>query len=683
MPTTSTDLSQLAINTIRTLSMDGVEAAGCGHPGTPMALAPVTYQLWTEVLNYDPDSPHWPNRDRYVLSCGHASMLIYSMLHLAGVKNIKDGKVTDELAVSLDALRNFRQFMSATPGHPEYNHTTGVETTTGPLGQGCGNSVGMAIASKWLGARYNKPGFELFNFNVYNQCSDGDLMEGVACEAASLAGHLKLDNLCWIYDDNTITIEGHTNLAFSEDVATRFKGLGWNIIRVADPNDLEALSKAYDAFKNHTGSPTLIIVKTIIGYGSPNKANTSKAHGEALGAEEVALTKKAYGWPEDAKFLVPPEVPEHFQNTMGERGRDEREAWEALFEKYAKEHAELAAEIKMMDKRELPKDWDAEIISFPADPKGQATRNTGGKALNAFAKNIPWLVGGSADLAPSTKTLIDGASSFSAEDFGGRNFHFGIREHGMAAAVNGMTLSGLRGYGATFFVFSDYCRPSLRLAAIMNLPSVFVFTHDSIGVGEDGPTHQPVEQLAAVRAIPRLVVIRPGDANESVYAWKAALEQKDRPTAIILTRQNMPTLDRTKYAGADGSLKGGYVLADAEGGKPDVILIGTGSELSITVDAREQLAKAGIQARVVSMPSFELFEDQPQSYRDAVLPPDVAARVAVEAGVRQGWDRYLLGRGAFVGMQGFGMSAPYEEIYKAMGITAEKMVEEAKRLLGK
>lgn len=683
MPTTSTDLSQLAINTIRTLSMDGVEAAGCGHPGTPMALAPVTYQLWTEVLNYDPDSPHWPNRDRYVLSCGHASMLIYSMLHLAGVKNIKDGKVTDELAVSLDALRNFRQFMSATPGHPEYNHTTGVETTTGPLGQGCGNSVGMAIASKWLAARYNKPGFELFNFNVYNQCSDGDLMEGVACEAASLAGHLKLDNLCWIYDDNTITIEGHTNLAFSEDVATRFKGLGWNIIRVADPNDLDALSKAYDAFKNHTGSPTLIIVKTIIGYGSPNKANTSKAHGEALGAEEVALTKKAYGWPEDAKFLVPPEVPEHFQNTLGERGRDEREAWEALFEKYAKEHAELAAEIKMMDKRELPKDWDAETISFPADAKGQATRNTGGKALNAFAKNIPWLVGGSADLAPSTKTLIDGASSFSAEDFGGRNFHFGIREHGMAAAVNGMTLSGLRGYGATFFVFSDYCRPSLRLAAIMNLPSVFVFTHDSIGVGEDGPTHQPVEQLAAVRAIPRLVVIRPGDANESVYAWKAALEQKDRPTAIILTRQNMPTLDRTKYAGAEGSMKGGYVLADAEGGKPDVILIGTGSELSIAVDAREQLAKAGIQARVVSMPSFELFEDQPQSYRDAVLPPDVTARVAVEAGVRQGWDRYLLGRGAFVGMQGFGMSAPYEEIYKAMGITAEKMVEEAKRLLGK
>lgn len=683
MPTTTNDLSQLAINTIRTLSMDGVEAAGCGHPGTPMALAPVTYQLWTEVLRYDPAAPHWPNRDRYVLSCGHASMLIYSMLHLAGVKNVKDGKVTDEPAVSLDELRNFRQFMSATPGHPEYNHTTGVETTTGPLGQGCGNSVGMAIASKWLGARYNKPGFELFNFNVYNQCSDGDLMEGVACEAASLAGHLKLDNLCWIYDDNSITIEGRTELAFSEDVATRFKGLGWNIVRVADPNDLAALSKAYEAFQNCTDAPTLIIVKTIIGYGAPNKADTAKAHGEALGAEEVKLTKAAYGWPEDAKFLVPPEVPEHFQNTMGERGRDAREAWETLFEKYAAEHPELANELKLMERRELPAGWDQEIVTFPADAKGQATRNSGGKALNAFAKHIPWLVGGSADLAPSTKTLIDGENGFSAADYGGRNFHFGIREHAMAAAVNGMTLSGLRGYGATFFVFSDYCRPSIRLAAIMNLPSIFVFTHDSIGVGEDGPTHQPVEQLAAARAIPKLVVIRPGDANESVYAWKAALEQKERPTALIFTRQNMPTLDRTQYAGAEGVMRGGYVVADAESGQPEVILIGTGSEVAIAVEARELLAKDRIQARVVSLPSFELFEDQPQSYRDEVLPPDVTARVAVEAGVRQGWDRYLAGRGAFVGMEGFGMSAPFEQIYKAMGITADKVAEEARRLLGK
>jgi transketolase len=685
MPKTANDLSQLAINTIRTLAMDGVEAAKSGHPGTPMALAPVTYQLWTEVLNYDPSSPAWPNRDRYVLSCGHASMLIYSMLHLAGVKTIKDGKLTDEPSVSLDDLKNFRQFASATPGHPEHGHTTGVETTTGPLGQGCGNSVGMAIASKWLGARYNKPGYELFNFNVYNQCSDGDLMEGVACEAASLAGHLKLDNLCWIYDDNTITIEGHTNLAFSEDVATRFKGLGWNVIRVTDGNDLKSLAKAYEAFLKTIDAPTLIIVKTIIGYGSPNKANTSKAHGEALGADEIKLTKAAYGWPENESFLVPPEVPEHFQNTLGERGRDAREAWEELFQKYTTEFPELAEQINQMQRNELPKGWDKEIVTFPADAKGNATRNTGGKALNAFAKNIPWLVGGSADLAPSTKTLLefDGTGSFSAEDFAGRNFHFGIREHAMAAAVNGMVLSGLRAYGATFFVFSDYCRPSLRLAAIMNLPSVFLFTHDSIGVGEDGPTHQPVEQLAAMRAIPNLLLIRPGDANESAYAWKAALANNHRPSAIILTRQNMPTLDREKYAAADGVLKGGYILSDAPGGKPDVILMGTGSELSIAVAAQEELAKSGIKARVVSLPCFELFDEQPQSYQDEVLPPTVAARVAVEAGVRQGWDRYLAGRGAFIGMHGFGMSAPFEQIYKAVGITPEKMVEAAKKQLGK
>jgi transketolase len=685
MSITANDLSQLAINTIRTLSMDGVEAAGCGHPGTPMALAPVTYQLWTEVLNYDPSSPHWPNRDRYVLSCGHASMLIYSMLHLAGVRKIKNGHVTDKPSVSLDDLRNFRQFASATPGHPEYSHTTGVETTTGPLGQGCGNSVGMAIASKWLGARYNRPGYELFDFNVYNQCSDGDLMEGVACEAASIAGHLKLDNLCWIYDDNSITIEGKTDLAFSEDVATRFKGLGWNIVRVADPNDLKALQKAYEAFQSCDDAPTLIIVKTIIGFGAPNKANTAKAHGEALGAEEVKLTKKAYGWPENETFRVPAEVPEHFQNTLGERGRDAREAWESLFEKYSKEFPAEAKQINEMLRGELPSDWDSEIVTFPADAKGQATRNSGGKALNAFAKHIPWLVGGSADLAPSTKTLLefDGTGHFSAKDFGGRNFHFGIREHGMAAAVNGMTLCGLRGYGATFFVFSDYLRPSMRLASIMNLPSIFVFTHDSIGVGEDGPTHQPVEQLAAARAIPNLVVLRPGDANESVYAWKAALENTNRPSAIILTRQNMPTLDRTKMAGAEGVLKGGYILSEAPSGKPEVILIGTGSELAIAVAAQEELAKSGIQARVVSLPSFELFEDQPQSYRDEVLPPNVTARVAVEAGVRQGWDRYLWGRGEFVGMMGFGMSAPFEQIYEAVGITPAKVVEAAKRQLGK
>jgi transketolase len=685
MSITANDLSQLAINTIRTLSMDGVEAAGCGHPGTPMALAPVTYQLWTEILNYDPSSPHWPNRDRYVLSCGHASMLIYSMLHLAGVRKIKDGKVTDEPSISLDDLRNFRQFASATPGHPEYSHTTGVETTTGPLGQGCGNSVGMAIGSKWLGTRYNRPGFELFDFNVYNQCSDGDLMEGVACEAASLAGHLKLDNLCWIYDDNSITIEGKTDLAFSEDVATRFKGLGWNVVRVADPNDLKALDKAYEEFQACDDAPTLIIVKTIIGFGAPNKANTAKAHGEALGAEEVKLTKKAYGWPENETFRVPAEVTEHFQSTLGERGRDAREAWETLFEKYRKDFPAEAKQINEMQRGQLPAGWDKELVTFPTDAKGQATRNSGGKALNAFAKHIPWLVGGSADLAPSTKTLLefDGTGHFSSKDFAGRNFHFGIREHGMAAAVNGMTLCGLRGYGATFFVFSDYLRPSMRLAAIMNLPSIFVFTHDSIGVGEDGPTHQPVEQLAAARAIPNLVVLRPGDANESVYAWQAALANTNRPSAIILTRQNMPTLDREKMAGAEGVLKGGYILSEAPSGKPEVILIGTGSELSIAVAAQEELAKSGIHARVVSLPSFELFEDQPQSYRDDVLPPKVAARVAVEAGVRQGWDRYLCGRGEFVGMKGFGMSAPFEQIYEAVGITPAKVAEAARRQLDK
>jgi transketolase len=676
----------LAINTIRTLSMDGVEAAGCGHPGTPMALAPVTYQLWTEVLQYDPTAPHWPNRDRYVLSCGHASMLLYAMLHLAEVRKVKCcGTATDDLSVTLDDLRKFRQFGSATPGHPEYGHTTGVETTTGPLGQGCGNSVGMAIASKWLAARYNKPGFELFDYNVYVQCSDGDLMEGVACEAASLAGHLKLDNLCWIYDDNSITIEGRTNLAFSEDVATRFKGLGWNIVRVADPNDLVALSKAYEAFQKCKDAPTLIIVKTVIGFGAPNKADTSKAHGEALGAEEVRLTKAVYGWPEKESFLVPPEVPEHFRNTLGERGREAREAWDALFAKYQATHPELAQDIKLMQQGELPEGWDTEVPTFPADAKGNATRNTGGKALNAFAKRVPWLLGGSADLAPSTKTLLefDGTGHFSVADRAGRNFHFGIREHAMASALNGMALCGLRPYGATFFVFSDYMRPSMRLAALMGLPCVYVFTHDSIGVGEDGPTHQPVEQLAAARSIPGLLVIRPADANETAHAWRTALASGNRPTAIVLTRQNVPTLDRTQLAPADGLSRGGYVLSEAAGGQPDVILIATGSEVTIALAAQAELTKFGVKARVVSMPSFELFDEQPASYRNGVLPPAVTARVGVEAGIVQGWDRYLGLHGAFVGMNGFGISAPFEKVYESVGITPAKVVAEAKRVLGK
>ncbi len=684
MTTTTKDVAQLAINTIRTLSMDGVEAAGCGHPGTPMALASVTYQLWTDVLRYDPAAPNWPNRDRYILSCGHASMLIYSMLHVAGVRKAKaDGTVTDDLSVTLDDLKKFRQWQTATPGHPEYGHTTGVETTTGPLGQGLGNSVGMAMAGKWLAARYNKPGFDLFDYAVYAQCSDGDLMEGIAAEAASLAGHLKLSNLCWIYDDNSITIEGSTDLAFSEDVATRFQSLGWNVATVTDANDLNALSAAYDAFRQCNDAPTIIIVKSIIGFGSPNKAGTAAAHGAALGADEISLTKAAYGWP-DESFVVPDEVTEHFQSTMGERGRDSREAWEAQLEKYRTEYPELAKELDLIHRNELPENWQADAVQFPADEKGLATRSSAGKALNSFAKNIPWLIGGSADLAPSTNTLLtfDEVGDFAAGSYAGRNLHFGIREHAMAAALNGMALCGLRPYGATFFVFSDYLRPSMRLSALMGLPSIYVFTHDSIGVGEDGPTHQPVEQLAAARSIPGLVVIRPGDANEAVEAWRAALNETHRPTALVLTRQNLPTLDRSKYASAEGVSRGGYILSEADGGSPQVLLIATGSEVPLALESQQQLAAEGIAARVVSMPSFELFEDQPQEYRDEVLPPTVTARVGIEAAVRQGWDRYLGPHGVFVGMSGFGASAPFKKLYEVYGFTSDNIAAAAKRQLG-
>ncbi len=685
MSTTLSELSELSINTIRTLSMDGVEAAGCGHPGTPMALASVTYQLWTQSLRYDPNDPHWPNRDRYVLSCGHASMLIYSMLHVAGVKHVdKNGAVTDELAVSLQELKDFRQWGSRTPGHPEYGHTTGVETTTGPLGQGCGNSVGMAIASKWLGARYNRPGYELFDFNVYAQCSDGDLMEGVACEAASLAGHLQLSNLCWIYDDNNITIEGRTNLAFSEDVATRFEGLGWNVLRVEDGNDLEALAKAYEGFEQCSDAPTLIIVSTIIGYGAPNKADTAGAHGAALGAQEVRLTKAAYGWPEEQTFLVPDEVPEHFSNTLGQRGKAAREDWQSLLEKYSSEFPELAAEVKSIVAGDLPNSWDADIPEFEADEKGMATRKSSGQVLNAIASRVPWLIGGSADLAPSTNTLLtfEDVGHFSAENYAGRNFHFGIREHAMAAALNGMALCGVRSYGATFFVFSDYLRPSMRLSALMGVPAIYVFTHDSIGVGEDGPTHQPVEQLAAARAIPGLTVIRPGDANETAAAWRAALEQSNGPTALVLTRQNLPTLDRSKLASADGVARGGYVISDVESGKPQVILIATGSELSLAIEAQEKLAADGVATRVVSMPCFELFEAQDESYRNQVLLPEISARVAVEAGCRQGWDRYLGVHGKFVGVEDrFGASAPAPQVFEKLGITADSVYQAAKSLV--
>jgi transketolase len=608
----------------------------------------------------------------------------------------ENGEVLDKPSLPIKEIENFRQWGSRTPGHPEIKHTAGVETTTGPLGQGCGNSVGMAIASRWLAARYNKPGFELFNFNVWTQCSDGDLMEGVANEAASLAGHLKLSNLCWIYDDNHITIEGKTDLAFSEDVATRFRGLGWHVIAVHDANDLAAIDNACRDFLAHEGSPTLIVVKSIIGYGAPTKANTAKAHGEPLGADEIAKAKEAYGWPTGAKFLVPPEVPKHFQETLGKRGAQLHREWTALFKEYEKKHPEMAAEVRMIQRYELPRGWDKDLPTFPADAKGMASRVAGGKALNAIAKNVPWLLGGSADLAPSTKTLIDGASDLSAKDPGGRNLHFGIREHGMVAAVSGMTLCGLRAYGATFFVFSDYCRPALRLAAIMKVPSIIVFTHDSIGVGEDGPTHQPVEHLAACRAIPRLLVLRPADANEVSEAWRITMRQTDRPVALILTRQDLPTLDRTKYAAASGLARGGYILADNSSrvspklgsgslGKtapqlPDVILMSTGSEVQLAVAAHEQLVAAGIKSRVVSLPSFELFDEQPPAYRDEVLPPAVTARVAVEAGVRQCWDKYLGPDGAFIGLDTYGASAPYQEIYKHRGLTPDAIVAAARKL---
>lgn len=682
MSVSTSRIEQLAINTIRTLSMDAVEAANSGHPGTPMALAPVAYVLYQNELRYDPADPAWMARDRFVLSAGHASMLLYSMLHLTGVQQLDhQGRPTSEPAVSLDNIRRFRQLDSRSPGHPEHGHTSGVETTTGPLGQGISNSVGMAMASRWLAAHFNRPGFELFDFNAYALCGDGDLMEGVSAEAASLAGHLKLSNLCWIYDDNKITIEGKTSLAFSEDVGIRFQGYGWNVVRVEDANDTEALRMALDVFHKTTDRPTLIIAQSHIAWGAPNAQDTHGAHGAPLGAEEIRLTKAVYGWPQDEHFLVPDEVRKHFAEGIGQRGQKLRKAWLAKFAEYGKQYPELAEQLDLMAKRELPKGWDAEVKPYPADPKGVATRNSSGKVLNQLAKQIPWLLGGSADLGPSTKTLLDKEASFQAGSYGGRNFHFGIREHAMAAILNGMTLCNLRPYGATFFVFSDYLRPSLRLSALMNLPVLYIFTHDSIGVGEDGPTHQPVEQLAALRSIPNVVVLRPGDSNEVVEAYKAVLQLKDKPAVLVFTRQNLPTLDREKFAPATGVHQGAYVLADAAGGKPEVILIGTGSELSLCVKAYEELTAAGIKARAVSMPSWELFDAQPEAYRESVLPPDVTVRVASEAGVPMGWSKYIGRYGRFVGMSGFGASAPAGQLFEHFGITAANIVAQAKAAL--
>jgi transketolase len=682
-------LDALCINTIRTLSMDAVQAAKSGHPGTPMALAPVVYCLWQRFLRFDPDHPIWPNRDRFVLSVGHASMLLYSMLHLTGVKAVNPKYETlGHASVSLDDIKQFRQLDSRCPGHPEYRWTSGVETTTGPLGQGLATSVGMAIAAQWLASHFNRPEFDLFDYDVYALCGDGCMMEGISNEAASLAGHLRLSNLCWIYDNNHITIEGNTALATSDDVATRFLGYGWNITRVADANDLEMLERAFKTFKHTADRPTLIIVDSHIAYGAPNKQDTSAAHGEPLGVDEITLAKRHYGWPEDAKFLVPDGVREHFQHGIGARGRTLRDAWMAQFDAYKAKYPELADQAYRMLRRELPDRWDAGLPSFDADKKGVATRDASSKALNAVGRNVPWLVGGSADLAPSCKTRLtfDGAGDFTANTHGGRNLHFGIREHAMAAVLNGLSLSKVRPFGSGFLIFSDYGRPAIRLSALMEIPVIHIFTHDSIGVGEDGPTHQPIEQLASLRAIPGLITLRPADANETVEAWRVIMRLRHEPVALILTRQAVPTMDRRKYASAEGVQRGAYILADADTGTPDVLLLATGSEVSLCVDACEQLESEGIKARVVSMPSWELFEQycsEHDGYREQVLPESIRARVSVEKASTLGWARYVGREGQSIGMETFGASAPLQALQKKFGFTVENVVKAARQQVAK
>ncbi len=683
---TAAELDRLSINTIRTLSMDAVQQANSGHPGTPMALAPLVYTIWNKVLRFDPQDPIWPNRDRFLLSNGHASMLLWSVLHLTGTRAVNaDYEQLGQPAVTLGDIRHFRQLDSKAPGHPEYHWTSGVEATTGPLGQGVAMSVGMAIAEKWLAARYNQPGFEIFDYRIYVTCSDGDMMEGVASEAASLAGHLHLDNLCWIYDNNHITIEGATRLAFTEDIACRFQSYGWNVLRVGDANDLGLIENALDAFRNTKGRPAFIILDSHIAYGAPHKHDTAAAHGEPLGEEEVRLAKRFYGWPEDAKFLVPDAVRKAFADGVGARGAEARKKWTQAFAGYEKKYASLANEIGPMQRRELPHGWDRDLPVFPAGAKGIAGREASGEALNAIARNIPWLVGGSADLGTSNKTTLkfEGAGDFEAETPGGRNLHFGIREHAMMAAVNGLCLSKLRAFGATFLIFSDYARPAIRLAAIMELPAIFIFTHDAMGDGEDGPTHQPVEQLASLRAIPGLKVVRPGDANEVVEAYRAIMQLRHEPAALALSRQPLPTLDRNKYAPASGAARGAYVLADAPDGKPEVILIASGSELSLAVEAHEQLRAQGIRSRVVSMPSWDLFERQTQHYRDSVLPPAVTARVAIEQASTLGWERYVGWAGRIVGMHTFGASAPLKALQKKFGFEPGRIVDVVKELLGR
>jgi transketolase len=678
-------IDQICINTIRTLAMDAVQQARSGHPGTPMALAPLAYTIWQGFLRFDSNDPAWPNRDRFVLSNGHASMLLYAVLHLCGVKAPgTDGKRGDAPAVSLDDIKRFRQLGSKCPGHPEYGLTAGVETTTGPLGQGCGNSVGMALAGRWLAQHFNRPGFTVFDYDVYTVCSDGDMMEGVSSEAASLAGYQKLGNLCWFYDSNKITIEGHTDLTFGDDVATRFRAYGWHVQRVTDANDTAKLAQAIETFRKADDAPTLIIVESHIGYGAPHKQDTSAAHGEPLGEDEVRLAKRSYGWPEDAKFLVPDGVREHFQSGFGRRGKHLHDDWRALFVSYRKEHPDLAGQIEQMQSGKNPQDWDASLPTFPADAKGLATRDSSGKVLNAIATHHPWLIGGAADLSPSTKTHLsfDGAYDLEANTPGGRNMHFGIREHAMGAIVNGLALSKLRPFGSTFLIFSDYMKPPIRLGALMELPDIFIFTHDSIGVGEDGPTHQPVEQLVALRSIPGLVTLRPADANEVAEAWRVVMGLQ-HPACLVLTRQPLPTFDRARYASAAGVQRGAYVLADAPDAKPAVLLIATGSEVSPCVEVFEELKRQGIPARVVSMPSWELFERQDRSYRDAVLPPDVTARVSVEMASVIGWDRYVGATGKSIGMTTFGASAPLKDLLVKFGFTPGAILATAKDQIAK
>jgi transketolase len=683
---TKQDLDQLAINTIRTLSIDAVQQAKSGHPGTPMALAPLVYTLWNRVMRFDPKDPIWPDRDRFVLSNGHASMLLWSVLHLTGTQAVNaDYERLGKPSVTLDDIRHFRQLNSKAPGHPEYHWVSGVETTTGPLGQGIATSVGMAIARRWLASRYNRPGFDMFDYDIYAVCGDGCLMEGIGSEAASLAGHLQLDDLCWIYDNNHITIEGKTSITFTEDVAARFAAYHWNVLHVGDANDLKSIEDALAAFRQTKGKPTLIILDSHIGYGSPHKIDTAAAHGEPLGDDEVKLTKRAYGWPEDAKFLVPDGVMQHFDAGIGARGAEARARWEALLADYRKQFPELATEIDQMQRRELPAGWDRNLPTFKADPKGIAGRDASGEVLNVLAQNIPWFLGGSADLAPSNKTALKfaGAGDFEPGSPGGRNLHFGIREHAMAAIVNGLSLSKLRAFGSTFFIFSDYAKPAIRLSALMELPTILVFTHDAMGDGEDGPTHQPVEQLLSLRAIPGLVVLRPGDANEVVEAYRYVLQLRHQPAVIALSRQPLPTFDRSKYASAAGVARGAYVMADAPGGPPEIILIATGSEVSLIVEAHEVLVSRGIRSRVVSMPSWDIFEHQPQSYRQEVLLPGVKARIAVEQGSELAWERYVGADGRVIGMKTFGASAPLKELQRKFGFEPEKVVAMAMELLGR